>query len=723
MWEAPVRAARRTAVVALVALAVPASAAAAPQPFGHSCTPQNGVRLCATTEGPPGMTADGPKSFDGTPLDADVTLPATGDGPWPTIVMLTLFGQSKTEFQTTSPEGPSPDLPEPLGLGGSILYHYNDNFFAKQGYAVLTYTPRGFFGSCGHPAGGRLLAPECANGFVRLGDSRYEARDTQQLLGMLVDEGIADPAALAVTGFSYGGAQTAELAFLKNRISNTNGSLAPWTSPAKHTPLSIAAAWARAPAGIDEPGLLFPNGRFLDFAPSTIGSSRSPIGILLQSYTATLLSAASGSGYFCGEPPASPCPDPHADLFGQLARVDMGEPYGADVKDMVEDLYRNHDALGIPYPAGGPSPLLLETGWTDDLSTPGQVLRAYNLVRGHDSGAPISLMLADFGHLRGQNKPRALHAMQDRGAGFLGALLQHSGTGPAPGSVLAFTQTCPLSEPDGGPFAAPSWPALHPASISFGGNATQTVTATGDAASGPPFDPVGAGANPCTAAPAGDRPGTAVYTLQSHGVTLLGLPTVRATIKTTAAGGQLDSRLYDVRPDGSELLITRGAYRLTDGQTGRVVFQLNGNAYVIPPGDTIKLELRGNDAAYLRPSNDTSFRVEVSKLSVELPVPGDASVPAGGSASRAGGAPLRLQARPRRANAGRRRAFRFALTALVNRKRVPVAGAAVRFAGRRARTNARGLALLRVELERPGRYTARARKAGFRDASAPVHAT
>jgi hypothetical protein len=275
MWAAPMRAARRTAVAAIAVLAVPASAAAAPQPFGHSCTPQNGVRVCPTAEGPPGMTTDGPRSFDGTPLDVDVTLPPTGDGPWPTIAMLTLFGQSKQEFQTTSPEGPAPDQPEPLGIGGSILYHYNDNFFAKHGYAVVTYTPRGFFGSCGHPAGGRLLAPECAGGFVRLGDSRYEARDTQQLLGMLVDEGIADPSALGVTGFSYGGAQTAELAFLKNRVRNTDGSLAPWTSPAKHTPLSVAAAWARAPAGIDEPALLFPNGRFLDFAPSTIGASRS----------------------------------------------------------------------------------------------------------------------------------------------------------------------------------------------------------------------------------------------------------------------------------------------------------------------------------------------------------------------------------------------------------------------------------------------------------------
>jgi hypothetical protein len=39
---------------------------------------------------------------------------------------------------------------------------------------------------------------------------RYEARDTQYLLGLLVDEGIASPTAPGVTGM--------ELAFLRKRI-------------------------------------------------------------------------------------------------------------------------------------------------------------------------------------------------------------------------------------------------------------------------------------------------------------------------------------------------------------------------------------------------------------------------------------------------------------------------------------------------------------------------
>jgi predicted esterase len=39
-------------------------------------------------------------SFDGVPLDVDVTLPASGTGPFPTIVMLHGWGGSKTSFES-----------------------------------------------------------------------------------------------------------------------------------------------------------------------------------------------------------------------------------------------------------------------------------------------------------------------------------------------------------------------------------------------------------------------------------------------------------------------------------------------------------------------------------------------------------------------------------------------------------------------------------------------
>ncbi|MDQ3319101.1 MAG: CocE/NonD family hydrolase, partial [Actinomycetota bacterium] len=124
------------AVTLVTAFALPSSAAAAPQPFGHECRPENGVRFC-----PAEMLADRVPSFDGAPLDVDVTLPRAGNGPFPTVVMMHGYGGNKADFEESSPEGDSPD--------NDTTYHWNNNFFAKQGYAVLNYSARGFGRSCG----------------------------------------------------------------------------------------------------------------------------------------------------------------------------------------------------------------------------------------------------------------------------------------------------------------------------------------------------------------------------------------------------------------------------------------------------------------------------------------------------------------------------------------------------------------------------------------------
>jgi hypothetical protein len=78
---------------------------------------------------------------------------------------------------------------------------------------------------------------------------------------------------------------------------------------------------------------------------------------------------------------------------------------------------------------------------------------------------------------------------------------------------------------------------------------------------------------------------------------------------------------------------------------------------------------------------------------------------------------LRLAVTPRAARAGRRTAFRFRVT---DARRRPVAGALVRFAGRRLRTGPRGRARVALAVRRPGRRVARARKPGFRAARSVV---
>ena len=582
-----------------------ASAAAAPAPFGHPCSVQSdGTRFCPTTDGTAGQTVNGVPSFDGVPLDVDVTLPAAGNGPFPTIVMLHGYGGDKTDFESSDPNG-----------DGSNSYHYNNDFFARKGYAVVNYTARGFGHSCGGGPGGFHSGP-CGQGYIRLGDTRYEARDTQYLLGLLVDQGISKREQLGVTGISYGGGQSMELAYLRNRIRRPDGSFAPWTSP-KGKSLSITAAWPRWPWS-DLVDSLLPNGRFLDTQVAPPGQSLNPVGIELRSYVAGLFALGKTSGYYCGDAPAStPCTNPDADLNTSFALINAGEPPSPVALARLAEIYAHHQAYGL---SGTPAPLLIENGWTDDLFPPEQAIRVYNQVHGR---SPVSLQFGDLGHSRGSNKPTVNHAFNDQGAAFFGRYLRGAHGGPAPGSVTAFTQTCPASAPDGGPYTAPSYPRLHTGTLSFGSPASQLVTAGGDPTTSGQFDPIAGTSDACKTVSSSTVPGTAVYTRATgSGFTLLGLPTVTATIQTIGDFGELDSMLFDVAPDGSERLISRGAYRLTNNQSGPLTFQLHGNGYAFPAGHTAKLVLLGSDDPYLRPSNDLAFNVQVSNLTVTLPTVG-----------------------------------------------------------------------------------------------------
>ena len=181
--------------------------------------------------------------------------------------------------------------------------------------------------------------------------------------------------------------------------------------------------------------------------------------------------------------------------------------------------------------------------------------------------------------------------------------------------MTAFTQTCPKTAPAGGPFRASSWLAVHPGAVTFGGAAAQTVELSGgNPDTAPAFDPIGGGGDACSSTQAASEPGTAAYTgFGGGGYTLLGRPTVTADIETAGANGQIAARLWDIDPPASRRSMTRGVYRLTDNQRGRVTFQLSGNGYRFEPGHAPRLQLLGRDAPAFRASNG-SFSVKVSNL-------------------------------------------------------------------------------------------------------------
>ncbi len=425
--------------------------------------------------------------------------------------------------------------------------------------------------------------------------------------GLLVDQGIAKPNGLGVTGISYGGGQSIELAYLKNRIRLPDGSFTAWRSP-MGTRLAIRAAYARWPWS-DLVDALLPNGRFLDTTVASSGQSRNPIGVEIQSYVSGLYALGHSKGYIA---PAGA--DPQADITGWYGVINAGEPYGAQAQAIADQIYTYHQGYGL---AGTPAPMLLESGWTDDLFPPEQSLRVYNAARA--SGGQVTLQFGDLGHSRGSNKVNTDQAFNDQGASFFNARLRASGTPPAAGSVTAYTQTCPATAPAGGPYTAPSWSALHPGTQTFGATAAQTVTSAGGSPTiAAAFDPIAGTTDACKTVTAETDPGTAVYTMTSPGFTLMGLPTVTGNVNTTGPYGELVARLWDVLPDGTQRLISRGVYRLTDNQQGQITFQLHGNGYQFAAGDTVKLELLGRDAPYYRASNGT-FTVQLSNVSISLP--------------------------------------------------------------------------------------------------------
>lgn len=589
----------------IAAMLAPSGAAGAPPtPFGHACEPRpSGVLFCPTR-----TLADRVPSFDGTPTDVDVTLPgdAQAGEPLPTIVMLHGYGGNKGAFESEGPEG-----------SGSTTYHYNNTYYAQRGYAVVNPSARGFGRSCGKEEGS-AATPDCLErkSYVHLADQRWEARDTQHLLGLLVDQEVSDRRALGVTGISYGGGQSIELAYLRDRIRLQDGSFARWRSPDGRR-LEIAAAYPRWPWS-DLVDSLLPNGRFLDFRAPSETESRDPLGIVKESYVEGLFLAGLGSGVYCGTPPQpAPCTDPTADLVRWNLRVQAGEPYGADARAIADEIYEFHQGFGIS--GRTPAPMLLQSGWTDDLFPPKESIRVYNDSRRR--GGFAAMQFGDLGHPRGSNKPNADRYFNDQGSDFFDRRLMDAGGGPGSGEVNAFTQTCPREAPADEPFRASSYRALARGEVEFSSSGTQTVLSTGgNPLTGAAFDPITGGGDACRQVAAETAPGTAVVLgAESRGYTLLGLPTVRARIATMGLHGQLDSRLWDVSPDGRQRLISRGAYRLRDDQTGRVTFQLHGNGWCFAARHRPKLELLGKDEPFLRISNG-AYEVEVSDIEVELPI-------------------------------------------------------------------------------------------------------
>lgn len=376
---------------------------------------------------------------------------------------------------------------------------------------------------------------------------------------------------------------------------------------------------------------LAPNGRNLDYvtnSPYRGPNGTNPIGVMKFSWDFGL--------YLQGEALTTYSEDEEADIPGWIERLYGGDPYtDSKINKIIDRLTMYHSSFSINH-AEEPSPLLIQSGWNDDLFPVDEALRFYQRTRAEYPGSPISLYLADIGHARSQNKEADEAEFNARLEAWFAHYLKGEGASPS-SSVEAKTTTCPESAPSEGPIKAADWSDLQPGEIRFSSGGSQTIAPPTSAEkenfekefgegefpgspSGKAFDPI-LGPGVCASIPVEDNTSAANYSLgaaPAGGYNLMGAPTIIANIESPSPNSEIAARLLDVSPSGEESLIARGVYR-PDGGSQQIVFQLHPQAYHFAAGHVAKLELLSTDMPYARWSNLQS-KVTVSNLELRLPV-------------------------------------------------------------------------------------------------------
>ncbi|MCB0861126.1 MAG: hypothetical protein KDB54_10780, partial [Solirubrobacterales bacterium] len=277
-----------------------------------------------------------------------------------------------------------------------------------------------------------------------------------------------------------------------------------------------------------------------------------------------------------------------------------------------------------------PAPLLISSGYTDDLFPAGEALRYYNRTKAQYPNTPIGLFFGSFGHPRGQNKAAVVNARQVVEDAWFDYYMKGEGAQPD-SNVTTYTQVCPDGDPDAGPFVTDNWVEQAPGEIRSTFDDAQTVAPDGGSrAAGSAFNPPFSSA--CASTSGTPETGIANYDMANApagGYTMMGSPTVIAKVtQADSTSSQLAFRLVDVSADGTtKSLVARTAYR-SPGD-GFQVIQLNANGWTVAEGHHLRLEVlpfdggNANPAAplsnYTRPSNDQQ-PATIEDLQLRIPV-------------------------------------------------------------------------------------------------------
>ena len=658
---------------------VPAFGGRNPNPAGLQ-----GIEVPSAYSGPVGLPAkDAGAVVPGEDPDGDITIdadlslpdPARFDVPatgYPLVVMMHgCCSGNKTSWEGTT-----------IDPGGSENWHYNNAWFASRGYAVLTYTARGFVN--GQNRG--------STGETQLDSDRFEINDYQHLAGQLADTADLNPGTTTVneridpqrivpTGGSYGGG------FSWMALTDPT-----WPSPGGRAMEVVAVGTKYGWTNLVDS--LVPNGADRrDTLPTTNpATAAQPLGFPKQSINAALY--ASGNAVVSNHTTFPPEID-QAQLC--LTSTDPFESNPACTTTLSTEIprfinersayYQNDFFSGLANQTVEPVPVFSAGTFTDQLFPAAEHRRMVERLKQASPDYPVQEYYGDYNHFV-QNKrkewadlcgggrdpctyadypggnlnadPPSLVKTPDAQSGRgvttrLNRFIDHYAAPPANQSepeptanVTGSVQVCPenagdlgAEEDEAGPrFTAPTFAQLAPF--------TFTVLATGQrttASSAFPNDHAtnddpfansldNGGACPVENSDAG--PGVATYDSEplTSDKTMMGMTRVTAPHSGTSLNSsiQLNARLYDVYPDGSQVLVDRGVKRLTD-PNGTTVIDLHGNGWRFEQGHRIRIELAQDDEPYIKAATSPSS-LTFSGARLDIPV---REAPDGGGTGDTGG--------------------------------------------------------------------------------------
>lgn len=615
----------------------------------------------ATARAVPGADSDG-----NVALDANLSLPDPRRFPlaaserYPLIVFMHgCCGGDKTGWEAATIDGGT----------NAEKWHHSNAWFASRGYAVLTYTARGFVDK----------DERGSTGQTELDHRGFEINDYQELTSQLVDGSFTvggatvalDPQRVVTVGGSYGGGFS-------------------WMALTDPTWKSRGGKDMRLAASTPKYGWtdlaysLVPNGSHVEGElPATDGSDTgNPIGFPKRSIVAGLF--ASGR---TGVPPGT---SPHATFSSEIdnAILCLQSPLPFDANPLCTNVreqtlpgfvenrsayYQNDFFAGLAGGSVAPVPVFSAGALTDPLFPGREHRRMSERLRATVAGYPIKEYYGDYQHFV-QNKRKEwsdlcgddhhVCELSDYPGGDLNLqppTLARAGINsslsdfvdhyakppvnaaePAPSfDVTSSLQICPSNASEAFPadepgerFTAANFDALTPHTLRFelGGMQTTTSKAVPNthALTGDPVANQVSNGSRCALAPGPAGPGVASYETEPLNADATMIGPTRVSVPYTATGGgelQLNARLYDVGPDGTAVMVDRGFRTLGDAAEGTAVIDLLGNGWRFPADHAIRVELAQDDDPYIRASTIPSS-MSLAGVTLEIPVREASSTPA-----------------------------------------------------------------------------------------------